>query len=140
MSSELSDSIKAWMQANQDLSYHFAGQIIANYPSPRYQAYEHSNFDQIKDDIIGYLYPIMNGLGLYDLGTNLALLESMEIFSYAVMFIGLIINVLLLIFTVVSCLLIYSLLLISVENKTFDIGVMRLIGLTKYGFIGLVLT
>ena len=42
------------------------------------------------------------------------------------MFVGLIFDVLLLIFVVVSCLLIYSLLLISVETKTFEIGVMRL--------------
>ena len=50
----------------------------------------------------------------------------MQVFSYAVMFIGLIFDVLLLIFVTVSCLLIYSLLLISVETKTFEIGVMRL--------------
>ena len=49
-------------------------------------------------------------------------------------------NVLLLIFVVVSCLLIYSLLLISVETKAFEIGVMRLTGLTKCGFIGMILT
>ena len=64
----------------------------------------------------------------------------METYSYAIMFIGLIFNVLLLIFIVVSCLLIYSLLLISVETKTFEIGVMRLVGLTKCGFISMVLT
>lgn len=56
------------------------------------------------------------------------------------MFIGLIFDVLLLIFVVVSCLLIYSLLLISVETKAFEIGVMRLVGLTKRGFIGMILT
>ena len=56
------------------------------------------------------------------------------------MFIGLIFDVLLVIFIVVACLLIYSLLLISVETKTFEIGVMRLVGLTKSGFVGLVMT
>jgi len=56
------------------------------------------------------------------------------------MFLGLIFNILLLIFVVVSCLLIYSLLLISVETKTFEIGVMRLTGLTKGGFIGMIMT
>ena len=56
------------------------------------------------------------------------------------LFIGLIFDVLLLIFIVVACLLIYSLLLISVETKTFEIGVMRLQGLNKGGFIGMVMT
>ena len=64
----------------------------------------------------------------------------MEPYSYAVMFIGLIFDILMIIFIVVSILLIYSLLLISVETKTFEIGVMRLIGLTKAGFIGMILT
>ena len=68
------------------------------------------------------------------------MLRSMQVYSYAVLFIGLIFDILLLIFVVVSCLLIYSLLLISVETKTFEIGVMRLIGLTKLGFVGLVMT
>ena len=30
--------------------------------------------------------------------------------------------------------------MISVETKTFEIGVMRLIGLTKLGFVGMILT
>ena len=76
--------------------------------------------------MLGYLYPIYNHLGFYEIGSNLDLLRAMQVFSYAVMFIGLIFDVLLLIFVTVSCLLIYSLLLISVETKTFEIGVMRL--------------
>ena len=64
----------------------------------------------------------------------------MQSYSAAVMFIGLIFDVLLMIFIVVACLLIYSLLLISVETKTFEIGVMRLVGLTKAGFIGMIMT
>ena len=56
------------------------------------------------------------------------------------MFIGLIYNVLLIIFIVVSILLVFSLLLISVESKSFEFGVMRLVGLTKLGFVGLILT
>ena len=77
---------------------------------------------------------------MYGVSTSLDLLFKMQIYSYAVLFIGLIFDILLLIFIVVACLLIYSLLLISVETKTFEIGVMRLVGLTKGGFIGLILT
>ena len=56
------------------------------------------------------------------------------------LFLGLIFDLLLIIFVIVSVLLIYSLLLISVETKTFEIGVMRLVGLTKAGFVGMILT
>ena len=64
----------------------------------------------------------------------------MKTYTSAVLFIGLIFDVLLLIFTVIACLLIYSLLLISVETKTFEIGVMRMVGLTKAGFVGMIMT
>ena len=89
---------------------------------------------------MNYLKPIANHLGPYHVATDLSLLFNMETYSFAVLFIGLIFDVLLLIFIVVSCLLIYSLLLISVETKTFEIGVMRLVGLTKRGFIGMIMT
>ena len=62
------------------------------------------------------------------------------LFDFALLFIALIFDILLIIFIVVAILLIYSLLLISVETKTFEFGVMRLIGLTKLGFISLILT
>ena len=55
------------------------------------------------------------------------------------MFISLIFDVLLIMFIGVAVLLIYSLLLISVETKTFEIGVMRLVGLSKKGFMGMIL-
>ena len=56
------------------------------------------------------------------------------------MFIGLIFDILLLVFVVVAILLIFSLLLTSVETKAFEFGVMRLVGLTKLGFIAMILT
>ena len=90
--------------------------------------------------MLTYLQPVISYLGFYHVGANLDLLEEMHNYSYATLFIGLIFNVLLLIFVVVSCLLVYSLLLISVETKKFEIGVMRLVGLTKGGFVGMILT
>ena len=63
----------------------------------------------------------------------------MEIYSTAILFLGLIFDVIILLFIIVSVLLIYSLLMISVETKTFEIGVMRMIGLSKSGLIFMIL-
>ena len=82
----------------------------------------------------------MEAAGFYDLNVEYELLEKMKETEAPLLFIGLVFNILLLIFIVVSVLLIYSLLLISVETKTFEIGVMRLMGLSKAGFVALVLT
>ena len=67
------------------------------------------------------------------------LLEKMEDYSTAILFLGLIFDIIILLFIIVSILLIYSLLMISVETKTFEIGVMRMIGLSKNGLIFMVL-
>lgn len=52
---------------------------------------------------------------------------------------GLIFNIIILLFVVISILLIYSLLMISVETRTFEIGVMRMVGLTKLGIVVMIL-
>lgn len=59
----------------------------------------------------------------------------MENYSTAVIFLGLIFDIIILLFIIISILLIYSLLMISVETKTFEIGVMRMVGLSKNGLI-----
>ena len=55
------------------------------------------------------------------------------------MFIGLIFDIIVILFVIVSILLIYSLLLISVETKTLEIGIMRLVGLSKTNFVSMIL-
>ena len=82
----------------------------------------------------------MQDLGLYPIQANLELLAQMQIYQYQVMFIGLIFDVIVILFVIVAILLIYSLLLISVETKTFDIGIMRLVGLSTNSFIGMIFT
>ena len=84
--------------------------------------------------------PIVAGLGFYNIEAHLDLLGSMAVYKSTVVLIGLGFTVLLVIFVVISCLLIYSLLLISVETKTFENGVMRLVGLTRKGYVAIIMT
>ena len=62
----------------------------------------------------------------------------MQITSFAILMIGLIFDIMLILFVAISILLIYSLLMINIETKTFEIGVMRLVGLSKGGFIAMI--
>jgi ABC-type lipoprotein release transport system permease subunit len=48
---------------------------------------------------------------------------------------GLIFGIIVFLFIVIAILLIYSLLMISVETKTFENGVLRMIGLSKFNCI-----
>ena len=63
----------------------------------------------------------------------------MQLTSVASLLLGLIFGIIVLLFVVISILLIYSLLMISVETKTFETGVLRLVGLSKANCISMIL-
>ena len=86
-----------------------------------------------------YANRLVNDLGFYPISVWLELLEAMEILSQAIMFLGLVFDIIILLFIILSILLIYSLLMISVESKTFEFGVMRMQGLSKSGIVMLIL-
>ena len=65
----------------------------------------------------------------------MGLLELMELLSYATLLLGLVFGIIVILFITISILLIYSLLMISVETKTFDTGIQRMVGLSKSGCI-----
>ena len=123
-----------------NISSQYGNLLIATLPGQRYSYYADANFNKIKKNVLGELSKLDRALGFYNVASNPHLLQQLEPYSYVVMFIGLIFDVLMIIFVVVSILLIYSLLIISVETKMFEIGVMRLVGLTKLGFTGMILT
>lgn len=51
---------------------------------------------------------------------------------------GLIFDIIIMLFIILSVLLIYSLLMISVESKTFEFGVMRMVGLNQTGIVSMI--
>ena len=61
----------------------------------------------------------MTNLGFYFPIAKLDLLETVEMSQAASMLLGLILGIIIIMFVVISILLIYSLLMISVEVKTF---------------------
>lgn len=68
----------------------------------------------------------------------MAILTEMFKYNIAILLFSLIFDVVLLIFIVISVLLIYSLLMIGVETKTFETGIMRMVGVSKRGLITMI--
>ena len=68
----------------------------------------------------------------------MSLLETMKLTSVASLTLGLLFGIIVLLFVVISILLIYSLLMISVETKTFENGVLRMVGLSKVNCISMI--
>lgn len=67
------------------------------------------------------------------------LLQTMKLSEVASLLLGLIFGVIVILFITISVLLIYSLLMISVENKTYETGVLRLVGISKWNCISLIM-
>jgi ABC-type lipoprotein release transport system permease subunit len=59
----------------------------------------------------------------------------MSILSASLLIIGLVFNIILLLLVLVSVLLIYSLLMTQVQQKTHENGLMRLMGLSNSGYV-----
>jgi len=108
-------------------------------PSPRVAYYESSDYFTIQSGVTGYANQVIEDLGFFPVRMSMDVLEQMQLFSTAILFLGLIFDIIVLLFVILSILLIYSLLLISVESKTFEYGVMRMIGLSKTGIINMIL-
>ena len=109
-------------------------------PSPRLDYYQHNSYQTIQKKVLKETNELSFALGYYQLNQREYLLKEMQVSENNILFIGLIFDIVLVMFIIVAVLLIYSLLMISVETKTHEIGIMRLVGLTKFGFIGMIFT
>ena len=59
----------------------------------------------------------------------------MSTLNFGILLLNLVFDVILLVFVVISILLIYSLLMIGVETKTLETGIMRMVGVSKNGLV-----
>lgn len=109
-----------------------------NLPAPRTRFYESVNFDDTQRSVTKHANEVTEALGYYPVLISLDILQEMKTYSQAVLFMGLIFDIIILLFVIIAVLLIYSLLMISVETKTFEMGVIRMVGLSKHGVISMV--
>jgi len=82
---------------------------------------------------------IARDLGVYPITMGMPVLEELDNLKYSSMFLGIILNMIVFVFFVLSVMLLYNLLLVSIETKTFELGVLRVLGLNKIGIISLII-
>ncbi len=64
----------------------------------------------------------------------------MQGYENSLLVLGLVFNIIMILFIIISILLIFSLLMNSVEQKSFENGIMRLVGLSKFEYMAMILT
>ncbi len=116
----------------------YADHLVVNLPSPRTDWYASTNYDKVQRNIVQVADKFVQTLGFYPMTAQMFILEQMEILNISILFLGLVFNVILLVFIVISVLLIYSLLMIGVETKAMETGIMRMMGTNKRGLVMMV--
>lgn len=81
---------------------------------------------------------IINDLGFHPVTSSLFILKEMQKYNLSILLFSLIFQIVILIFITISVLLIYSLLLVGVETKTMESGIMRMVGASKRGLVQMI--
>jgi ABC-type antimicrobial peptide transport system permease subunit len=79
-----------------------------------------------------------DSLGYFPINLDAFILQDFKLLEISVTFLQLVFNLVMLLLCAISVLLVYSLLMFSVESKSFDLGVMRMVGLSKNNVIWLI--
>ena len=82
---------------------------------------------------------VEQSLGYFPVTIEAFIMQDFKMAHLSVTFLQLIFNLVMLLLFMISVLLIYSLLMLSVESKSFELGVMRMVGLSKINVIMLII-
>jgi hypothetical protein len=119
--------------------YDFADYVVMNFPDPRIDYYKDSDYDNVQKKVVSYTNNLVTDLGFFPESVNCVILKELQTLSLALVFLGLIFSIVAILFVILSILLIYSLLMVTVEEKSFEIGIYRMVGLNKFGLVSMVL-
>ena len=119
--------------------YEHATQVMCNLAPSRIDVYMSSNYDDIQDAVINWASLLMYYGSFPQLNIDLPILNTLYGFRFFSLFLGLILSVILTILFILSTMLIYSLLMISIETRTFELGVHRMVGMQTAGIVKMLL-
>lgn len=118
---------------------HYVTTMLINLPPPRIDTYLTSRYAAIHQRLIHFSNRILFKLGFAQVYVDLPVLRGLGSTEMVSLFLGLILNVIIFILLFLSIVLIYSLLMISVETRTFEMGILRMIGMARPSLIALLL-
>ena len=110
-------------------------EMMFNLPPERFDYYQSSSFNVNAELVVKWASDVVYLLGANQVYVTVAVLEQLYSIRSASSFLGLALNMIILLLVGISILLIYSLFVISVESRTFELGIFRMIGLTRSGLV-----
>lgn len=78
-------------------------------------------------------------LGYYPIQVTSEILDKLSILEMGILVVNMIFNIIKIVFSIIAILIIYSLLMVSVESKNFEMAVIRMVGLRSSGIVKLIM-
>ncbi|ORX76815.1 FtsX-domain-containing protein [Anaeromyces robustus] len=124
---------------NEKKYYEDVNDIVFNLPEPRSSWYLGRSFDNIAKDIIKWSSEIAWYLGYHEIYTSLDVLKEFKENSTMSSFLNLTFTIIVLLLVLLSIFLINCLMMVSVESKTHQLGIQRMVGMKRKNMIFMIL-
>lgn len=121
--------------SGQGLGKQVVSQVLWNMPPKRVENYMSSNYDTIQATVTSFASDALYFGGFTEITAELPILTSMRTLQFFSIYLGLILSIILTILFMLATMLIYSLLIISIETRAFQLGVHRMVGMTRAGIV-----
>ena len=110
--------------------------LMINFPKNRLNYYTGDDYDDLLEKGVKYMNNVVRKMGsLQNYRVYMPLIKSMGNYKYGTTLLNLILNIILLGIFGLSLILIHSLLLITTETNSFELGILRLVGNSKKNII-----
>lgn len=116
--------------------YDYVDRIIVNLPADRMEPYFNLDLEDLKKYSVSYLNKF--NIDSENFGVD-TLLSEIEPLYYGTIFLGLILNIIIIFLFLLAVFLIYSLIQVTTETSTLELGLLRLIGSTRKSVVIVVL-
>jgi ABC-type antimicrobial peptide transport system permease subunit len=109
-------------------------------PGRRTEVYAQSDAANVLRDFTAFATPIIATLGFNQIAMSTPIVDYINKNRFFALFLGLILSLLILGLGFLCIVLIHSLLTVGVETRTFELGIMRMVGMTRPMLTGYVVT
>jgi len=124
---------------NDKKYYEDVNDIVFNLPGPRSSWYLGQSFDTIAKNIIQWSSKIAWYLGFHEIYTSLDVLTEFKSNTTMSSFLNLTFTIIVLLLALLSIFLINCLMMVSVESKTHQLGIQRMVGMKRKNMIFMIL-
>ena len=122
----------------QEMSYDAISEVLVNLPTTRRNAILlQDDYVAIQEGMVEYSGRVLSAIGANWLRVENPILQYLRSQRFTTLYLGMVMDILIAILLGLSSVLIYSLMMINVQGRQFELAVRRMLGATKIQVIAL---